>query len=465
MAPKSRWQPLTLVFACAFASVLSLRSYGDGGSQPSATISIPGGAIGDIGAAVPVATQPTTQSATVSCDKPNVPPEAEVTGTTYTCSVSSTQYRPTTQASWGSFPAGAAATVAPTGASTDPNFTVSTTMPAPGYYKISLSGSAVYTLSDGDPPITCPTSQPATFSYTAFNYTYAAGDPITVTYQAPTPKFSVSPGEKMIFDIQAKDVDQKQFNPDGEPTAFNGTGPYEMDWSCSPDAEFDSSGSNVNTKQTNGLAPGNVYIFTKQTWTGQQPILVELNIKDLAPDPVGSPDTGTTQDEPLMIQWTISLRGTPPTNITTVGGGPNGAWLPSIAHYTYLVGPTTAPAYAGQSVLESFSAVTANGFFTMSDLTNTWKAAHPAATTPDEAAAIIWPDSGNNSTFTIDQLDQIYDQNGGFGDTSPFTYAALQAGIGNRIIQTFSAGNNVLGQYTIDTKYTAGTITVDKNGP
>jgi hypothetical protein len=56
---------------------------------------------------------------------------------------------------------------------------------------------------------------------------------------------------------------------------------------------------------------------------------------------------------------------------------------------------------------------------------------------------------------------------GGAAALNAFTVAAQirASGIGYRLTQTYNAGPNVLGTYTIDKKLVLGTVSVNKNGP
>lgn len=342
----------------------------------------------------------------------------------------------------------------------------------PGYWKIAGTATGTYWSSaDGDENdagnnvVSRSGSNSATVK--AHNVTYDPGDKLKVTYWAPDGlghNIGVSPGERIIFDVEFVDYDKKKTNPDGSWKRFlNVDGPYEMDWSCSNDASFDSVGSGKRTKTTHGLFSGNVYVYPSKTWTGNPNITVTCVIKDKAPNPAAAPDTGTAQDQSLTLTWTFVKRATPPTTIKTIQG-PNGVWRASVASYTYQAGPNNPPAYAWQSVLESFDPAKAGGLFAMTDLTASWRNAHPTYTTADQVAALLFS-TGRNGTFVLDNNDEMTDKNGGFGPTNEFTAAALANGVGFEKTQHFSAGGNVLGDYTIDFKDKSGAVTVYKTGP
>jgi hypothetical protein len=117
-------------------------------------------------------------------------------------------------------------------------------------------------------------------------------------------------------------------------------------------------------------------------------------------------------------------------------------------------------------VLESFPGVLALGF-TMADLKSSWKAANPTLDTPDKVASFLFGVS-NNGTFVFDNLDRMYDQHSGFGDTSPFVSAALSrsTGIGYRLFQTYSCGGVAIGSAVIDRRFTTSAgVEVRKTGP
>ncbi len=106
----------------------------------------------------------------------------------------------------------------------------------------------------------------------------------------------------------------------------------------------------------------------------------------------------------------------------------------------------------------------------MADLTSKWKSANPTLTTADQVAAFLFS-SGETSTFVLDNNDSMADSAFGFGGgvaaMNAFTLGAQirASGIGYRLTQTYSAGGNKLGTYTIDRKAALGAITVNKNGP
>ena len=154
---------------------ISLRSYGDGGgggtTTPYATVTLPGAPTTQYGTVIEASTNPTTMSATVSCPTTtSTDPEATITAA-YWCSAG-LQYKATTQQAWGPVPSTTqdTVTVTPgptTEGATEPNFTVATTMPDPGYYQISVTGSVEYTDSDKNTYGPYSTTQPTNAYFTA----------------------------------------------------------------------------------------------------------------------------------------------------------------------------------------------------------------------------------------------------------------------------------------------------------
>jgi hypothetical protein len=161
------------VLASAIFVCMSLRSYGDGGGTPQyVTVKLPGAPTTQYGKVIEASTTPTTMSAVVSCTA--TPPtygEGEDALPVYSCTVG-LQYKATTQQAWGAVPSTQDAANPIPGATDQPaldgNFTVATTMPDPGYYMVSVSGSVSYVDGDGNPiGPTYSTTQPTNAYYTA----------------------------------------------------------------------------------------------------------------------------------------------------------------------------------------------------------------------------------------------------------------------------------------------------------
>ncbi len=112
---------------------------------------------------------------------------------------------------------------------------------------------------------------------------------------ADTNTVQVSAGEQMIFRIIASDTDRKRSSPTSPWTDVPGTGPYQMDFSVSGDAELDSRGSGTTSKSITSLNTGNVFIFVKNTWNTTSAITITARVKDNAPA-VAAPDTGSVKD-------------------------------------------------------------------------------------------------------------------------------------------------------------------------
>lgn len=297
---------------------------------------------------------------------------------------------------------------------------------------------------------------------------------ISFAYAAPlvTANIQVSKGEKLVFNVEISDKDRKRPKPaGGAPGAWieiANVGPYDLVWKITGDAEFDSLGSGSTDKTIHGSESGNLYVFVKASWNETTPISVKVTVKDNAPAPV-APNTGSATDPDAVREWTLVKRTKPcPTDMHTVTGTVN-SFVPCPATYTYEMLPDLPPAghpdYENQTVLESFGSKSAGGGFAMTDLTAAWKAANPLANTPDKAAAVIFPNSGNNGTFVIDATDRIADQHNGFGDTLPFTPAAKAAGVSWTMQQTYSCGGHDIKMYTLTRRYKAGTIENKKTGP
>jgi hypothetical protein len=280
----------------------------------------------------------------------------------------------------------------------------------------------------------------------------------------------VSPGEKVIFNLALQDMDRKRRKGTAAWTNFTGTGPYVITMTIAGPASWDSQGSGTKTTTRNSLSTGNIYLFTDTNWMDGQTITVTATVVDSG-GPPPAPDVGTTKDPDFTITWTIVKRGPCPTTIMTVAGAINVFRADVPAVYTYMVGPALpapamAPYYKDQTILESFQAVSAYNF-TWMDVLMAFKIAHPAITTPDMLVQFFWPLSiFNNGTFVINADDRMADQHsGGAGHDEAFTPAAIMAGYGFSLPQTYSCGPNKLQDYTITHKYTNGVQTVRKTGP
>ena len=201
-------------------------------------------------------------------------------------------------------------------------------------------------------------------------------------------------------------------------------------------------------------------LYISNTWNGTA-ISVTTLIQDLAPNPVPSPDIGTTKDSDLALYWTINKRSTAPISMKQVFPTTFNQWIPDTALYYYQMTPVP-PHYQGQTVLESFGATSA--VFSMTDLDPIWRASHPTLTTPNQVCQYLFS-SGSDGTFVIDANDEIKDQHGGFGPTDAFTATALSNGIGYTLPQTYSACTTSLGSYIIERHWQNGNITIRKTGP
>jgi len=303
---------------------------------------------------------------------------------------------------------------------------------------------------------------------------YDPGTPFYISYSVPLVKSNIqaSAGEQLIFGVEGGDLktaaDEDRMRPIGTAawTTIPGTGPYEIVYEISGDADLITAGSGVKRFVDPTITSRNVYAFIQNTWAGAT-ITMTATVKDKA-GPAVPPDIGTTQDVDHIIVWTIIQRKNPcPTGLNRVAG-PGSVWVPAPALYTYEgtphLPPPGTPSYENQTVLESFTATTALGF-TMADLDPTWKAANPTLNTPDKVAAYLW-DAGGNGTFVFDARDQISDQHDGFGTVSPFLPAALARGVGYHLPQTYSCGASPIGTAMIDRFYnTSAGIQIRKTGP
>ena len=301
---------------------------------------------------------------------------------------------------------------------------------------------------------------------------YDPGTGITESFSIPLTKnnIGVSPGEKVIFNMDLTDTDRKRRKGTAAWTNFDGTGPYVLTLTITGPASWDSAGSGTKTKTINSLSSGNAYMYADDPWPDGQTITVVAKVVDNATPPP-PPDVGTTKDPDYTITWTLVKRTQCPTMMTTnagVGSAPN-TFVPATAVYAYDMGPALPPPlvfpyYQDQTILESFTTISAYQF-TMNDLLAAFKTAHPTLTTPDIVAQFLW-NSGSNGTFVIDNVDRIYDQhNEGPLPANVFTAAANAAGIGFNLPQVYSCGPNTVGNYIITARYTNGVQQINKQGP
>jgi len=268
-----------------------------------------------------------------------------------------------------------------------------------------------------------------------------------------------SGGERMIFNVEYTDQDERRPGGAGAWTAIPGTGPYELHFTAT-NARFDNATTGPRAKVITGLTSGNLDVFPD---AGFASATIDLHVADLAPA-VAAPDAGSTNDPDYTHTWTITPRGQPPTSMACDSRN-FGTNQPAPAVYAYIMNPALAgprPYYNGQTVLESFQAITAN--FTMNDLTAAFKTANAGLTTPDQVARFLF-NAGGNGTFVIDASDHIGDQHGGFGPTGAFTPAALAAGVGYTLPQVYSCAGTAIGNYTIKRTIVGAAISINKSGP
>jgi hypothetical protein len=280
----------------------------------------------------------------------------------------------------------------------------------------------------------------------------------------------VSPSEKVIFNLALQDKDRKRRRGTAAWTDFDGTGPYVITMTITGPGSWDSLDSGTKTTTRNSLSTGNIFLYANSNWPDGQTITVTAKVTDGGGAPP-APDVGTVKDPDFTITWTIVKRSTCPTTIQTVVGAINVFRADIPAVYTYHLGPALpapamAPYYENQTILESFQAVSAFNF-TMTDVLMAFKTAHPAITTPDMVVQFFWPlNIFNNGTFVINSDDRMADQHsGGAGHDEAFTAAAIAAGYGFSLPQTYSCGPNHLQDYTITHRYTNGVQNVRKTGP
>ena len=292
--------------------------------------------------------------------------------------------------------------------------------------------------------------------------------PFSVSIPLVQNNIKVSPAEKVIFNEDLGDTDQKRRHGTAAWTEFDGTGPYTVTLSISGAASWDTQDGGSKTKVINSLSTSNAYLYTDTNWPQNTTITVTSTARDLAA-PIPAPDLGTVLDPNFALTWTIVKRHQCPTSMATTTGA-TGVFRPVRADYTYTMGPPLIPLappfYQNETILESFGTVTAYSF-TMADLTPAFKTANPLLTTPDMVAVFLWGGSGSNGTFVVDANDTITDGHGrpNFVNNNTFTAAAFARGVGYVLPQTYSCGPNAIQNYTITTLYTNGIPTVNKSGP
>jgi hypothetical protein len=301
---------------------------------------------------------------------------------------------------------------------------------------------------------------------------YDPHTPFDISYSVPLENTDIqaSAGEKLIFGVLASDKDRERPIGTAAWTDIDpGTGPYETEYEVSGDASLLAAGSGTKRHSEPRLRTRNVFLFIDSAWAGSR-ITVTANVRDTAA-PATPPDIGTTKDADHTIAWTIVGRTGPcPTGLDLVAG-PGAVWTSAPARYTYEgtpeINPPGRPNYEHQTVLESFANTSANGAFTMADLKESWKAAHPTLNTPDKVASFLFSVSGNG-TFVFNHADRIRDKHSGFQTTEPFVPAALSrpSGVGYQKEQTYSCAGTGIGTAVIERRYsTARGIEVRKTGP
>ncbi len=301
---------------------------------------------------------------------------------------------------------------------------------------------------------------------------YDRQTPYNLTYLSPWVRNNIqaSAGEKLIFGVEANDKDR--FRRIGGTTWTDidpGKGPYEIEYVVSGDAEWRSPGSGQKTFIDPTLMSSNVYLFIENSWSGGT-ITITATIKDKAL-PALPPDIGTTRDVDRLITWTIIPRSRAcPTSLNKTAG-PGATWVSARnATYTYQgepeIIPPGRPSYENQTVLESFGSAQAI-LFSMADLKTSWKNQHPGLNTPDKVASFLYGIS-SNSSFVLDNRDEMTDGHRGFGDLRPFVPAALNraSGVGYKKSQIYSCASTGIGTALIERRYsTSRNIEIRKTGP
>jgi hypothetical protein len=271
--------------------------------------------------------------------------------------------------------------------------------------------------------------------------------------RAPAPAFNQPVAAALI------PFDQNPMASIGERIIFNST---YADAAPIPGATYDlrytavggtfGTRSGATVKNVAGFVSGNVNFFVSSSWHGQHPVTVTLDLIETLPAPVAVGLAPPPPAPPPAIidtnVWTFGYRGSSPTKMTqtnTEGERPLGSV------YTYLMsGPRAGVNYQGHTVLERFLPNTSNINYT--DLKQSFKNANPYVRTKDEITAYFFGGPGDNGTFTIDALNQIYDAHGG-GVPSLATFNAAhkfskEATSDLPQIYETSAGN-IIGRYAI----------------
>jgi hypothetical protein len=300
---------------------------------------------------------------------------------------------------------------------------------------------------------------------------YSPGTGIDVSYSVPlvNKEIQASEGEKMIFGVEASDNDRMRKLSAGSAhatpwTTIPGTGPYETIYQVVGDAEFNVPGSKLKSQSYPTLETRNTLLFVHKKWN-RKTITVKARLRDKAP----AVKKGSLTDREKSVSWTIVPRKNPaPTGLKRISG-PGSVFQSAPVTYGYEATPPIPgrrPAYRNQTVLESFSD-TRPLFFTMADVKPEWKAANPSLDTPEKVAVHLYGTS-NNGTFVFNEDDQMFDRHSGFGDTSPFTDAALarSPGIGYSKKQVYSCGGKAIGSALLERRFNnADGIRLRKTGP
>ena len=237
-----------------------------------------------------------------------------------------------------------------------------------------------------------------------------------------------------------------------------------MLWSVGTGAAFVDGQNTTATLIIDSISSGTVVLQTNALWNGD-PITVTTTIVDNGPAGV--------KDANLVITWTLVGRGLAPTSMKWVDFDPQNQWISvgaGTAQYAYEVlkdvNVPGQPNFEKQTVLEIFDSYSSGGFFSLNDLKPEY--ANLQANV-DELAKLIFPPTGNEGTFVVDNLNRIYDQHSGFFGQEAFTPAALARGIGFQFQQHYKAAGKTLGTYTVEQTLKVNAngfeIKVRKNGP
>ena len=282
----------------------------------------------------------------------------------------------------------------------------------------------------------------------------------------------IGAGEEVLFTIRWTDTDFKKEAGQTTWTDFPGAGPYEVIWSVSGNAEFQSPEGNGPTVTTQGAESKNLKLVFKNTAfaTGESSITVKAILKDKAPFSSPDPHSGSLKDPDASHIWSFVKRtGTAPTGIHQLPASDADAqgWRALGKLYTYQLLPDTPnlSQYKNQSVLETFGLITARGFTTADlDTTSQWYTDNNVD--PNDINEVVRSifSSGTNASFVINSQDQMEDGHDGFqikgvllsdifkgsaltdtdgvGYDLPQTYSSAQVTIGNYVI-TRAAGNSI----------------------